>query len=67
MKWKRNWTGCFHKDDPIVNNPKDGESKIEQIVIVVEIKVAHDWCKIRRLLKCLLRSYGLKCIDIGKK
>lgn len=35
------------------------------IVITIRIDVDHDWCKVRRLLKCLLRSYGLRCVDIA--
>lgn len=47
---------------------KEGEKQdAQQITIVVEIKYVHDWCKIRRLLKSLLRSYGLRCVDISKK
>jgi hypothetical protein len=50
-----------------VSDSKDGEPTVGQIMIVVEIKVAHDWCKLRRFLKGLLRSYGLKCVDISQK
>lgn len=48
---------------------REGELKEQpkQITITVEVNHDHDWCKIRRFLKGLLRSYGLKCVDIGKK
>jgi hypothetical protein len=36
----------------------------KQIAITVEVGTDHDWCKIRRLLKALLRSYGLKCVSV---
>ena len=36
----------------------------KEIQITVEVARDHDWCKLRRFLKALLRSYGLKCIAV---
>ncbi len=35
------------------------------IVLTIRIDADHDCCKVRRLLKTLLRSYGLRCVDIA--
>lgn len=34
------------------------------VLITVEIEQRNDWCKLRRWLKCILRTYGLKCISV---
>jgi hypothetical protein len=36
-----------------------------QVAILVELDEGdNDFCKLRRFLKCLLRSYGIRCISI---
>ena len=35
------------------------------IVLTVRLDADHDCCKVRRLLNTLLRSYGLRCVDIA--
>ena len=39
-------------------------TKKQTISVTIQLEETHDWCKLRRWLKLILRSHGLKCLSV---